>query len=100
MSKKFTTDSLLQIHFTSELNGWLLCERNIFNRGTNIAASANNSSTTSTTNSPAAQASDAVLTVTRTYNYITPIQGILNFMGQPALATPTITGRGRMRCNG
>jgi Flp pilus assembly protein TadG len=44
--------------------------------------------------------SDAELRVTRTYNYITPIQGILNFMGQPALATPTITGRGRMRCNG
>lgn len=44
--------------------------------------------------------SDAVVTVTRTYNYITPIQGILNLMGQAALATPTITGRGRMRCNG
>ncbi len=44
--------------------------------------------------------SDAEVTVTRTYDYITPISGILNLMGQPALATPTITGRGRMRCNG
>lgn len=43
---------------------------------------------------------DAVLNVARTYNYITPIQGILTVMGQPSLATPTITGRGRMRCNG
>lgn len=43
---------------------------------------------------------DAVLNVSRTYNYITPIQGILNLMGQPSLATPTVTGRGRMRCNG
>ncbi len=45
-------------------------------------------------------ADDAVLNVARTYNYITPIQGILTVMGQPNLATPTITGRGRMRCNG
>lgn len=44
--------------------------------------------------------SDAQVTATRTYNYITPISGILNVMGQPALAAPTITGRGRMRCNG
>ncbi len=45
-------------------------------------------------------ADDAVLSVARTYNYITPIQEILTLMGQPTLATPTITGRGRMRCNG
>jgi hypothetical protein len=43
---------------------------------------------------------DAEVLATRTYNYITPISGILNVMGQPALAAPTITGRGRMRCNG
>jgi Flp pilus assembly protein TadG len=45
-------------------------------------------------------ADDAVLDVARTYDYITPIQGILTVMGQPNLATPTIEGRGRMRCNG
>jgi Flp pilus assembly protein TadG len=45
-------------------------------------------------------ASDAVVTASRTYNYITPISGILNIMGQPALAAPAIQGTGRMRCNG
>lgn len=45
-------------------------------------------------------ASDAQVTASRTYNYITPISGILNVMGQPGLAAPVITGRGRMRCNG
>lgn len=45
-------------------------------------------------------ASDAQVTVTRPYNYLTPVSGILSIMGQPALAAPTITGRGRMRCNG
>ena len=44
--------------------------------------------------------SDAVVTVTKVYDYFTPIQGILNVLGQPALSTPTITGVGRMRCNG
>ena len=34
-SKKFTNDSLVQVHFSSETTGWLLCERNIFNRGNN-----------------------------------------------------------------
>lgn len=43
---------------------------------------------------------DARITATRTYDYITPISEILNLMGQPGLAAPTITGRGRMRCNG
>ena len=42
----------------------------------------------------------ARITATRTYNYITPVSGILNIMGLPALAAPTITGRGEMRCNG
>lgn len=45
-------------------------------------------------------ASDAMVTASRTYTYITPVQPVLSLMGQPALATPTITGRGRMRCNG
>jgi Flp pilus assembly protein TadG len=44
--------------------------------------------------------SDAQVTASRTYDYITPISGILNIIGQPSLAAPTITGRGRMRCNG
>ena len=43
---------------------------------------------------------DAEVLATRTYDYITPISGILGLLGQPALATPTITGRGRMRCSG
>jgi photosystem II stability/assembly factor-like uncharacterized protein len=30
---KFSSDNLLQIHFTSETTGWLLCERDIYNRG-------------------------------------------------------------------
>lgn len=30
---KVTTDNFNQIHFTSETEGWLLCERNVYNRG-------------------------------------------------------------------
>ena len=30
---KFTTDNIVQVHFTTASNGWLLCERNVFNRG-------------------------------------------------------------------
>jgi len=37
-AKKFTNDAFLQIHFTSESTGWLLCERNVFNRGSNSAS--------------------------------------------------------------
>ncbi len=33
--KKITNDSLIQIHFLNETTGWLLCERNVFNRGSN-----------------------------------------------------------------
>lgn len=33
--KNFTTDNIRQIHFLDEKTGWLLCERNIFNLGTN-----------------------------------------------------------------
>ena len=44
--------------------------------------------------------SDAQVIASRTYNYITPIQPLFTFMGQPGLAAPVITGRGRMRCNG
>jgi photosystem II stability/assembly factor-like uncharacterized protein len=36
--KKFTTDSFIQIHFTSETTGWLLCERNPFARGANATS--------------------------------------------------------------
>ncbi len=56
----------------------------------------------STTVCPTVPASTdrARITATRTYNYITPVSGILNIMGLPALATPTITGKGEMRCNG
>ncbi len=31
--KKFTTDTLLQIYFENESTGWLLCQRNIYARG-------------------------------------------------------------------
>ncbi|HEX3100200.1 MAG TPA: YCF48-related protein [Pyrinomonadaceae bacterium] len=34
-SKKFTNDKLLQVHFTDEMNGWMLCERDIYSRGAN-----------------------------------------------------------------
>lgn len=30
--KKFTTDALLQVHFVDQLNGWMLCERNVYDR--------------------------------------------------------------------
>jgi photosystem II stability/assembly factor-like uncharacterized protein len=30
---KFTTDNFIQIHFTDEMTGWLLCERDIYARG-------------------------------------------------------------------
>jgi photosystem II stability/assembly factor-like uncharacterized protein len=33
--KGITEDTIRQIYFTDESNGWLLCERNIFNRGSN-----------------------------------------------------------------
>ena len=35
---KFTTDAFIQIHFTSETTGWLLCERNIYARGVNASS--------------------------------------------------------------
>lgn len=31
--KKFSSDTFLQVHFTSENDGWMLCERNVFQRG-------------------------------------------------------------------
>jgi photosystem II stability/assembly factor-like uncharacterized protein len=34
-NKRFTTDALLQIHFTDESTGWMLCERNVYARGDN-----------------------------------------------------------------
>lgn len=49
---------------------------------------------------PALPTDDAVVLATRTYDYITPIQGVLALMGLDSLATPVIEGRGRMRCNG
>lgn len=33
MRPKFTTDAFLQVYFTDENTGWLLCERNVYNRG-------------------------------------------------------------------
>ncbi len=37
-SKKFTNDSIIQIHFTNDMTGWLLCERNIYARGANASS--------------------------------------------------------------
>ena len=37
-SPKFTTDTFIQIYFTSETTGWLLCERNIYARGVNASS--------------------------------------------------------------
>ncbi len=37
-SKKFTNDAILQVHFSDELNGWLLCQRDVFNRGQNASS--------------------------------------------------------------
>ena len=33
--KNFTADNILQISFSDEYNGWLLCERDVFSRGAN-----------------------------------------------------------------
>jgi photosystem II stability/assembly factor-like uncharacterized protein len=37
-SAKFTTDGFVQIYFTSEATGWLLCERDTFARGSKAAS--------------------------------------------------------------
>lgn len=37
-SKKFTNDSIIQLHFTNEMSGWMLCERNIYARGANASS--------------------------------------------------------------
>jgi photosystem II stability/assembly factor-like uncharacterized protein len=36
--KKFTEDNLKQIHFSDEKNGWVLCERSIYNRGSQMSS--------------------------------------------------------------
>ena len=36
--KSFTEDKILQISFSDEYNGWLLCERDIFSRGANASS--------------------------------------------------------------
>ncbi len=37
-SRKFTLDAIVQIHFTDEMTGWLLCQRNIYARGKDAAS--------------------------------------------------------------
>ena len=37
-ARKFTTDALVQIHFTNETTGWMLCERNIYGRGSDATS--------------------------------------------------------------
>ena len=34
-SKKITNDTFIQVHFTDEMHGWMLCERDIYSRGPN-----------------------------------------------------------------
>lgn len=34
-SKKFTTDAIIEIYFSDDVTGWLLCQRDIYSRGTN-----------------------------------------------------------------
>ncbi len=36
--KNFTEDNILQIYFSDDYNGWLLCERDIFSRGANSSS--------------------------------------------------------------
>ncbi len=36
--KNFTEDTILQIYFSDDYSGWLLCERPIFNRGANSSS--------------------------------------------------------------
>lgn len=36
--KNFTEDTILQIYFSDDYSGWLLCERGIFNRGANSSS--------------------------------------------------------------
>jgi photosystem II stability/assembly factor-like uncharacterized protein len=37
-AKKFTTDAILQVHFVDENNGWMLCERSVFDKNTRSAS--------------------------------------------------------------
>ncbi len=37
-AKKFTTDSFVQIYFENETTGWVLCQRNIYARGSNATS--------------------------------------------------------------
>ena len=68
---------------------------------TTAAAHPVTGATVTTVSCPAGSTTaDAQVTATRPYDFITPISGILSVMGQPALAAPTLTGRGRMRCTG
>src|SRR5438132_12609712 len=34
-NRRFTTDAILEIRFSDEMTGWMLCERNIYSRGAN-----------------------------------------------------------------
>lgn len=36
--KKFTTDAIVQVYFANETTGWLLCERNIYARGSDATS--------------------------------------------------------------
>ncbi|MGE3465732.1 MAG: YCF48-related protein, partial [Pyrinomonadaceae bacterium] len=36
--KKFTSDTIIQAYFSDEMNGWLLCERNVYARGNNATS--------------------------------------------------------------
>jgi len=44
--------------------------------------------------------SNATVTATKQFTYITPIAGVLRILGLKALAAPVIIGKAQMRCGG
>ena len=44
--------------------------------------------------------SNATVTATKQFTYITPISGVLRILGLKSLAAPVITGKAQMRCGG
>jgi len=44
--------------------------------------------------------SNATVTATKQFAYLTPISGILNILGLKSLAAPVIIGKAQMRCGG
>ena len=45
-------------------------------------------------------ASNATVTASKQFTYITPISGVLSILGLGSLAAPVISGKAQMRCGG